>query len=224
MTNVWYHFKREGIQIPFPIRTVEMTEVDRVAEAEKEAAERRARALAEAEKEAAERRARALAVFEGVDIFSPLNKKELESLAAAAEIRVYGAGETIFRQGDPGEELFVVESGRLKITIQDDGRTIFSKDRGPGYLFGEMALLTGEPRTASIKALVDTETIVIGKKAFEEIVKRDPSVIDKLGNIIEKRRKAIAEGKEPEEPTPAAAETEEEEESVLDKIRDFFNL
>ena len=209
MTNVWYNFKREGIQIPFPIRTVEMTKVDRAAEAEKETAERRATALA---------------VFEGVDIFSPLNKKELESLAAAAEIRVYGAGETILRQGDPGEELFVVESGRLKMTIQDGGRVIFSKDRGPGYLFGEMALLTGEPRTATIKALVDTETIVIGKKAFEEIVKRDPTVIDKLGNIIEKRRNAIAEGKEPEEPTPAAAETEEEDESVLDKIKDFFNL
>jgi small-conductance mechanosensitive channel/CRP-like cAMP-binding protein len=208
MTNVWYHFKREGIQIPFPIRTVEMTEVDRAAEAEKETAERRATAQA---------------VFKGVDIFSPLSKKELESLAAASEIRVYGAGETVLRQGDAGEELFIVESGRLKITVQDGGRVIFSKERGPGYLFGEMALLTGEPRTATIEALVDTETVVIGKKAFEEIVQGDPTVVEKLGDVIEKRRKAIAEGKEPEEPTPAVAETEEEE-SVLDKIRDFFNL
>lgn len=208
-TNVWYHFKRAGIQIPFPIRTVEMTEVDREAEAEKETAERRARAFA---------------VLEGVDIFSPLNKKELESLAAAAEIRVYGVGETIIRQGDPGEELFIVETGRVKLTVEDGGRTVFSKERGPGYLFGEMALLTGEPRTATIKALVDTETVVIGKNAFEGIIKKDPTVVNKLVEIIEKRRIAVAEGAEPEEPTPAATEAEEDEESVLDKIKDFFNL
>jgi small-conductance mechanosensitive channel/CRP-like cAMP-binding protein len=207
MTNVWYNFKREGIQIPFPIRTVEMTEVDREAEAEKEAAERRARALA---------------VFKGIDIFSPLSKKALESLAGAAEIRVYGTGEIILRQGDAGDELFIVESGQVGMTVRKDGRVTFSKDRGGGYLFGEMSLLTGEPRTATIKALEDTETVVIGKDAFDAIIKADPTVVEKLSEVIERRRKQLIEGKPADEDVPP--EKAEDEETVLDRIKGFFNL
>jgi small-conductance mechanosensitive channel len=207
-TNVWYNFKRAGIHIPFPIRTVEMTAVDREAEAAKETAERRARVLA---------------VFKDVDILSPLSKKELNSLADAATIRVYGSGETILRQGDTGEELFIIETGEVRTTVLKNGRIIFSKDRGPGYLFGEMALLTGEPRTATIKAVVDTETVVIGKKPFEEIIKADPSVCEKLSDVIERRRKMVAEGGEVEDGVPAP-EASNEEGNVLDKIKHFFNL
>jgi small-conductance mechanosensitive channel/CRP-like cAMP-binding protein len=208
MTNVWYNFKRAGIQIPFPIRTVEMTEVNREAEAEKEVAERRDRALT---------------VFEGIDIFKPLSKKMLESLAGAAEIRVYGTGEIILRQGDAGDELFIVESGQVGMTVRKDSRVTFSKDRGAGYLFGEMSLLTGEPRTATVKALEDTETVVIGKDAFDEIIKADPTVVEKLSEVIERRRKQVAEGK-PIDEEVLPEQLEEDDETVLDKIKGFFNL
>lgn len=208
MTNVWYKLKREGIQIPFPIRTVQMTTVD---------------AEAAAEKEAAGRRARALTAFKSIDIFKPLKKKDLQSLANETDLRIYGAGETIIKQGDAGEEVFVVENGQVRIKVEKDGRTVFTKDRGPGYLFGEMSLLTGEPRSATVTSLEDTVVFAINKDAFNRIIKADPSVIEKMGAVIEERRRQVTEGKKDTEEIPAG-DPEENAENFLDKVRNFFNL
>ena len=205
MTNVWYHFKRAGIAIPFPIRDVTLRQVDEKAEGR-----------------AAEKRLDRINSYLGeVDILGALSKGEREGLAAGAAERRYASGERIVRQGDPGSEFFIVVSGNVRVTVRrEEGRAVDLGTFGPGYFFGEMSLLTGEPRRATITATEDTDLVVVGKGEFREII------ADKLSSAIEKRRADIEKEFAEAGDADAAAAVEEEysRENVLKKIKTFFDI
>ncbi len=211
MTNIWYHFKRAGITIPFPIRDVTLRHID-------EKAETRA---------AEERRARVRAYFEDVDLLAALSKTERNKLAAGAAERRYAASERIVRQGDPGSEFFIVVSGKVRVTVRrEEGRAVDLGISGPGFFFGEMSLLTGEPRRATITATEDTDVVVVGKGGFQEIIAAHPKIADKLSSAIEKRRTDIEREFAEAGDADAAATVEKEysRENVLKKIKTFFDI
>ena len=211
MTNVWYHFKRAGIAIPFPIRDVTLRQVDEKAEGR-----------------AAEKRLDRINSYLGeVDLLGALSKGERKGLAAGAAERRYAAGEIIVRQGDPGTEFFIVVSGTVRVTVRrEDGRAADAGIFGTGFFFGEMSLLTGEPRRATVTATEDTEVIAIDKDGFREIIAAHPKIAVKLSAAVEKRQADIEKEFAEAGDADAAAAVEEEysRENVLKKIKTFFDI
>lgn len=103
----------------------------------------------------------------------PVIKAEI---AKMAQEKYVAAGRTVFAQGDPGDSFFMVKSGALRVFRRmDEIETELSK-LGPGDSFGEMALLTGAPRSASVAAVTDTRLITLSKEQFDNILKNYPEV------------------------------------------------
>jgi small-conductance mechanosensitive channel/CRP-like cAMP-binding protein len=211
MTNIWYYFKRAGISIPFPIRDVTMRQIDE--ETEKLTEERRV--------------TKVRSYLDGVELLAGLSNTELNKLAAVVAERRYAAGETIVRQGDPGDEFFIVISGKVRTTVRRErGPSVDMGTFDPGFHFGELSLLTGAPRRATIAAVDDTDVLVINKGMFQEIIAAHPKVANKLSKAIEKRRADIERefAEAGDEEAAAAVEDEYSREKVLKKIKDFFDM
>ena len=115
---------------------------------------------------------RACRLFTGVDDAS------LDLVAAALRPRRFRRGETIFHAGDPGDALFIVASGAVKITIPSDegSEPAILTTIGPGGFFGELSLLDGAPRSATAVALEATETHVLRRDAFDELLDTQPGL------------------------------------------------
>lgn len=97
-----------------------------------------------------------------VGLFSDLSGQQLERLAAVAVPRRYQAGEVVFRSGDEGDTCYVVRSGAVKVTRRHtDGRAITLAELRPGQIFGELAMFSGETRSATVEALEDTTAVAL---------------------------------------------------------------
>ena len=95
-------------------------------------------------------------------------------LAQAAVSHVFAPGETVIRAGDPGSSMFVVHKGRVRVQVSENGRPRTVATLNEGDFFGEMALFTGEPRTANVLALEETEVLEIGHAAMKQSVRHEP--------------------------------------------------
>lgn len=103
-----------------------------------------------------------LALIQSIPIFAPLPGPSLERLASQLEPVTVPSGTEVIRQGDPGDRFYVVESGRLRVTV--DGAP--AGELGPGDFFGEIALLRNVPRTATVAALTDANLRALGREEF----------------------------------------------------------
>jgi CRP/FNR family transcriptional regulator, cyclic AMP receptor protein len=99
----------------------------------------------------------------------------LEQLATAMQRRLYKRGQVIFHQDDPGASVHVIESGRIKVVLASpDGEELLLRVLGEGELFGELALLDGRPRSATVIALEDTVTHVLERSSFLDFLRNHP--------------------------------------------------
>ncbi len=206
-TGIWYAFRREGIEIPFPIQTTYQHQ--RVITAEDEARTRR------------EEQARLLAILRRVDLLASLPPETQEQLAAAVRTRPYEAGKVVIREGEEGDSFFIIARGKADVTVglTRVGRSV--RTLGSGDYFGEMSLLTGAPRTATIRALEDMELLVVDKAAFREILVANPGVAERLSETISRRQlelqAELAKAPAPEQEQAWANQ-------LLGRIRQFFDL
>jgi len=104
-------------------------------------------------------------------LFQNLDDKDLEVVIDAIESCKVNKGETIIKEGEPGQCLYIVESGELSCHKVLNGKNTHLKNYGPGEVFGELALLYNAPRAATIKALSDSECWVLDRLTFNHIVK-----------------------------------------------------
>jgi inner membrane transporter RhtA len=118
-----------------------------------------------------------------IPLFDGLNVTEIETVAGLMRERDLPAGEVLMRQGEAGDEFFVVESGEVAISM--DGRDVAT--RGPGDFFGEIALVFGGPRNATATAKDDVRLFVLRKGDFDDMLKRQPKVEDKILTAITER-------------------------------------
>ncbi len=122
-----------------------------------------------------------LELLTSIAFFGGLDAAALEGLAAAMRARRFRRGEVIFHIGDPGDALFVIVSGEVKISLPSDtGEEAILASLRPGDVFGELALLDGAPRSASATALVATETVVLPRDRFRELIATEAGVRDAL--------------------------------------------
>jgi CRP-like cAMP-binding protein len=118
-------------------------------------------------------------------IFEGLAGDELARLAALARTRTYKARETIVEKGDPPRELFVLLSGRAKVLTRGaEGADAALNVMGPGQVFGEVAILDGQPRSATVVALEPCELAVVEVQAFRDFLAASPPVAVKLLGVL----------------------------------------
>jgi CRP-like cAMP-binding protein len=121
-------------------------------------------------------------------LFRGLSSPALERIAALAVQRSFRNGEIVFSQGDPGDALYAVVTGKIRISSgAADGREIFLNIMEPGDTFGEIALLDGGTRTASATAIVPSELVAIRREHFLALLGREPQVALELLRLCGER-------------------------------------
>ena len=114
-----------------------------------------------------------------VPLFRLLPDDDLDTLASACRIRRFRRGEVIFHQGDPGDALHVILAGRVKISSpSDSGVEAILTTLRPGEFFGALALIDGEPRSATATAVEPSETMVLPRERFRQLVNERVEVRD----------------------------------------------
>ena len=197
--RIWYVFSREKIDFAYPTRTVYMAE------------KREEATLVEYVNTVSEK-------LQQIPLFVPLAEEEIERLAKASTTRVYAPGEAIVRRGQEGNSMFVIVRGGVKVQIpENDYQKTINTLRSNDF-FGEMSLLTGQPRTASVIAEEETEVIQIKKTALRPLFEANPHLMKAICDIIEERRTLLVSTHDEEE-TLAHAEG-----GVLLSLRKFFGF
>ena len=197
---IWYAFRRAGLTFAYPTQTLYLDRPPR-----------------HTEKSRATRLDRLTERLSAVDIFSPLTQEELARLASAVGSHTYAPGESIIRAGDAGDSMFVVNRGGVDVRITDNGRPVTVASLGEGEFFGEMALLTGQPRSANVVAVEETEVLEIGHDALKQLFDANPELAESLGHTVIERRAGIESSRVP-------GQIEAEERSLVASIVNFFGL
>jgi putative ABC transport system ATP-binding protein len=126
------------------------------------------------------------------ELFKKLTPSEIANVADRMQKRKYARGDVIIRQGDVGEEFFVIAHGSVSVTAQKSGGPESQiATLGPGDVFGEMALLTDEPRNATVSAVEDLETYYLDKKGFHEALELSAAFKDQLRQVYFDRYPAL---------------------------------
>ena len=197
--RIWYAFRRAGLNFAFPTRTLHVERPSRVAQRDGDGG-----AIVER--------------LSAVDIFAPLSVEETGMLAQAAVRHVFAPGELVIRAGDPGSSMFVVHNGRVRVQVNENGRPRTVATLNEGDFFGEMALFTGEPRTANVVAQEETEVLEIGHAAMKRVFDTNPDLVESLSFIIAERRQGLASHSD------AATPESESSAGLLSSIKRFFGL
>jgi uncharacterized membrane protein len=126
-----------------------------------------------------------------VPLFALLDDQERAALAGVLEVARFPKGQGIFRTGDVGGALYLVNSGLVRIFIEsNEGDQVILGDYGRGQVFGEMSLLDGGPRTSTATALEDTEVLILNRKHLLEMITRHPHSAMDLLTVIGSRLRA----------------------------------
>ena len=203
--QIWYALRRNDIKIPFPIRDVHLNHIENRLQTKELKAQRSSFNIE--------------GLLAQVSVLSALSAEIRTQIAERSMIAEYGVGEFIVRQGDQGDSLYIIRTGSCGVYVKRDGKhenriaTIES-----GEFFGEMSLLTGEPITATVRAMVDTSVIIIDKENFSNILNDNPAISVQLGEILAKRQKELAE-----EAGRMVAATPSSS-SMIAKIKSFFRI
>jgi small-conductance mechanosensitive channel/CRP-like cAMP-binding protein len=200
-TNIWYEFKRQQITIPFPIRTLH---------------------LHRGPKRIGDSRAEARAILRGEALFDCMNDAQLENVLQNSQIHRYGRGERLIQEGEPGDSMFVMLRGTAAVSVARNGTAVRVGAMRQGDCFGEFALLTGEPRSATIRAENDCEVLEISKPVMAEVLRESPEYLSALSELLAKRK---LEGEGIVKDTAATHDEKKETEyrsSFLRRLRTVF--
>ena len=103
-------------------------------------------------------------------LFAELDTQQVQWIAAAMKQEAFAAGAVLIRQGEMGETFYVIQSGRVQVTVAQDGEEKSIAERGPGEYLGEIALLLEVPRTATVTALTPVQVLTMHKQDFDRLV------------------------------------------------------
>jgi small-conductance mechanosensitive channel/CRP-like cAMP-binding protein len=203
-TNIWYGLRRHGIRMPFPMRTVQ---IERPARDKQHDVQNTARVMLREQ-----------------PLFKSFTDVQLDSLLPRGQAIHFGRGERIIQQGEQGDSMFILVEGKADVVATRDGVQALVASLTAGDCFGEMSLLTGEPRSATVMAGTDCEVVEIGKAVLQKSLKENPQLVTQLGELLAKRRMET-EGILGSTPRTALIEKQKQyTEGFLSKLRHFFEL
>ena len=166
-SRIYYAFHRHHITIPYPIQVQYQQDVPPAPPV-------------------AQPRG---ATLDSVEILTSLTDAQRAQLLHASRPQLFAAGEAVVREGDQGSSMYVVSRGEAVVTLtRADGEVARLRE---GAFFGEMSLLTGEPRTATVTAVTDCELLEIGADAFRGVVLADPVVVELVTAAVAERRAGL---------------------------------
>lgn len=209
MNLLWYRFKRNGLEIPLPIRDIHLKQITPES------------VHAEQERRAGEIAGR----MEKVEILTALSKSELKHLVGQVRTETYAEGEITFHQGEPGDSFYIIKSGKVDVVVEKkQGESSIVATLGPGNFFGEMSLLTGAARTASIQVKEDAEFIVIDKESFRSTLANNPSLAESMSRILSERQAGLDAERERLDAAGFERRKKDVSGKLLSKMREFFGL
>jgi small-conductance mechanosensitive channel/CRP-like cAMP-binding protein len=168
-TNVWYELKRQRITIPYPIRTLQ---VER----------RRPPPPTDEDRQEAQN------ILRGEPIFDCLSDAQLDSLVKQSDLNHFGRGERVIEEGAEGDSMFILLRGAADVSVARNGATIPVAKLRSGDCFGEMSLLTGEKRSATVRAQGDCYVMEIGKEVMGDVIRASPDCLKQLSELLAKRK------------------------------------
>lgn len=195
---IYYAFKRSGLTIPFHIEVQMSTEEAGLVPSRTAVG---GKALA------------------AVPMFAPLSDAERDQLLSIAKPLLFAAGQSIVRQGDAGGSLFVILRGEASVTVsgtQGEAARLRSGD-----VLGEMSLLTGETRNASVTAATDCDVVEIDVEGFRAVVMANPSVLEQVTSVAASRREGLDRHRESHAATASTTDTRQ---TLLTRVRQFLRL
>ncbi len=205
---VYFALQRAGMTLAIPAHAVFVTE---------ETSDRKA---LKTEKQL--RRCREL--LARVDLFADLSDAEHHDLARHMRYSPFGPGEVMTRQGNEAHWLYLIEDGEACVSVSDG--TIqheVARVRGPAF-FGEMSLLTGEARSATVVAVGEVECFRLDKTALQGLLDRRPELAAHLARVLAERHAALLAVKEGVDANTARRQADRREVDFLAQIRSFFSL
>lgn len=192
-TFIYYELQRRGMEIPYPIQ-VEYSRTEDTAEPP-------------ARRDALE------ALVAAVPVFAGLPAEAHRALALDARSLVFAHGEAIVREGDPGQSMFVVERGQVDVVLAAGGRVATTP---AGGYFGEMSLLTGAARSATVVAVGDCAVVEISADGFRSYVRSHPDTLAGLAAVAATRQQELDQARAGAVVTDRA--------SLLDRMKQFFGI
>ncbi len=208
-TRIFVALKRAGIGLSMPAQSVFLTMESKTRELRKQQEELNRRA----------------ATLNGVLILQPLTDAERLRVAEGLNVAPFRKGEVITRQGNEAHYLYIIVKGEAEVRIvAGEGQSRAVARLGKGQVFGEMGLMTGEPRTATVIALTDTVCYRLDKDTFKEALERRPEIAEAISHLLAKRKLELDElthGLDTEAMRHRIGHTQED---LLQRIRRFFIL
>lgn len=206
-TNVWYELNRRAMRVALPVRSIQMD---------------RDRASADP---GGESRTSTRQLLRSRPLFASFTDAQLDHLIASARRGRYGRGEAIIEQGQAGDSMFILLHGDADVQVAAHGHSTRVAGLRLGDCFGEMSLLNGEPRSATVLAVSDCEAMEIGKASLAEMLQGAPELLESLSRLLARRRLENESMLARSEQERAPAEVHEKyAASILHRLKSFFEL
>jgi small-conductance mechanosensitive channel/CRP-like cAMP-binding protein len=204
-TNVWYSLRRHGIRIPFPIRTVQIEHPTHSKEQEVQTAAR--------------------LILRQQPLFKCLSDEQLDALLPRGRVVHFGRAEKLIEQGANGDSMFILVDGQANVVVDRNGFHAHVASLAAGDCFGEMSLLTGERRSATVVAHTDCEVVEINKSILGRSLKENPELLSKLSELLA-RRQLETDGilAAQSQTSLIRAKQSEYQAGFLGRLRQFFEL
>ncbi|HKA19233.1 MAG TPA: mechanosensitive ion channel family protein [Blastocatellia bacterium] len=207
-SRIYSALRRADIPLSIPARSIFVTE---------ETEKRRERKLS---MEISKR----VEALKAVELFHGLTEEELRALASRLKVAPFVRGEVLTKQGAEAHWLYIIIKGTAEIHITVNGQTENVGSLGEGEFFGEMGMMMGEPRSATVAAVTDMVCYRLDKSAFQDIISRRPEIAENISHVLARRRvelDAIREELNEESKRVRMGHTQV---ALLDRIREFFRL
>jgi small-conductance mechanosensitive channel/CRP-like cAMP-binding protein len=205
-TNIWYALRRHGMKMPYPVRTIQLERPARDKRQELQSAAR--------------------LILRQQPLFKCLSDEQLDSLLPRGKVVHFGRNETIIQQGENGDSMFIIVEGEANVSATRNGQTRQITRMRAGDCFGEMSLLTGELRSATVVASTDCELVEIDKAVIAQSLTENPDLLAHLSELLARRQLQTEDAFTAGEATAAAQASRQSRltANFVNRLRAFFEL
>jgi small-conductance mechanosensitive channel len=207
-TRIFFALQRARIKLSMPAHAIFMTQETEERDQEKEQ----------------EDLAKRVAALGKLEVIRSLSSEEIQVLATELRYAPFAPGEVMTRQGAEAHWLYLIVEGSVSVRITVEGAEREVARLGPGHFFGEMSLMTGRPREATVVAVTDVECYRLGAESFKRILIAHPEKAEDFAEVLANRRVALEAVRQGLSEDAQRRRTAEQKADLLDTIQAFFGL